>query len=293
MRSTFFLVLLLAVCLAQMAADIYAPSLPAIALSFDTTISHVQWSMSIYMLGVAVSQLIYGPLSEGVGRKPPIVSGLIIMVIGSVICMTSSTIDTLIVGRLIQGLGAGACTCLWRSIFRDVFTGEDLARSSSYLNIFIIFIIPSAPLLGGYLQVLFNWRANFVFMTGYTLVALAGMIFIFKETNQTYHVSKLKTDYIVKNYALLLKNRFFMGLSLSTFLTYGAFFSWFVIGPVLLIEKIGISPSTFGWLSFCGGAVACALAGYINGQLVKYLGMTFMMRVGWSIMILSGMLMAL
>lgn len=286
-----FIVLVLAACLTQFATDIYAPSLPAISVSLETAVDYVQWSMATYMLGVALSQLIYGPLSEGVGRKPPMIIGLLIMLVGSVICLVSDNVESLVIGRFVQGCGAGACASLWRSVFRDTYTGEELAKYSSYLVILIMFIVPAAPLLGGYLQELFSWRASFVFMTIYTLVAVLGIMLGFTETNKDHSISKLSLGYIISRYLMLLKSRIFMTITCSTFLSYGAGFIWFVMGPVLLIEKIGISPVDFGWLTFCGGGGAYALAGYLNGKFVKRMGMPFMMRFGWSIMIIASILM--
>lgn len=287
-----FPVLILAICLTQFAADIYAPSLVAIAQDLNVSISAVQWSMSVYLLGVALSQLVYGPLSDGVGRKLPMTIGLIIMTFGSVLCLFANEINLLIIGRFIQGCGAGACASLWRSVFRDSFTGEELAKYSAYLVIFIMFIVPSAPLLGSYLQITWGWFASFVLMAVYSAVALIGIILGFNETNKNYHLSNLAPRIIFKNYWILLKNPVFMGLTCSTFLSYGAFFAWFVIGPVLLIDEIGLSPILFGWLTFLGGGAAYALAGYLNGRLVKRFGMSWMMRFGWSVMIIAGFCMA-
>jgi len=113
-----FSVLIMAACLTQFAADIYAPSLPAMSRDLEASMDSVQWSMSIYMFGVAVSQLVYGPLSEGIGRKPPMIFGLLIMLIGSIVCAMTVNIALVIFGRLVQGIGAGACASLWRSVFR-------------------------------------------------------------------------------------------------------------------------------------------------------------------------------
>lgn len=289
-NALLFFVIVLAVCLTQFASDIYAPSLPNIASSLYTNVDLVQWSMAIYMLGVALSQLVYGPLSEGVGRKKPLLAGLIIMLIGSLVCLFSQSIETLIWGRLIQGCGAGACAALWRSIFRDVFTGEELAKYGSYLVVFIMFIVPAAPVLGGYLQGFYGWRACFAFMSIYTLVALFAILWGFKETSQHHHIERLKLSYLAKTYSTLLTSRIFMGITFCTFLSYGAFFSWFVSGPILLIKNIGISPVAFGWITFFGGGAAYALAGWLNGRFVKRFGMPVMMRFGWCVMILSSTL---
>lgn len=293
MNSTKLLlfVIILAACLTQFAADIYAPSLPAIAAGFHASIGLSQWSMAIYMFGVALTLLIYGPVSDGVGRKSPMIMGLSIMIAGSFMCLFSSNIYFLIVGRFIQGCGAGACAGLWRSIFRDVFTGEQLAKYGSYFTIFIMFIVPAAPALGGYLQQYFGWRASFVFMSFYAIFALILVIYAFQETSIHHHKEKLKLSYVMDTFRQLIMSPIFMGVTLCTFLSYGAFFAWLTAAPVLLIHLLGLSPGAFGLINFLGGGLAYALAGWINGRVVTRFGMSNMMRFGWSIMILSGVLM--
>lgn len=292
-KNLLFFVIILAVCLTQFASDIYAPSLPSIATSLNSSIGLVQWSMAIYMLGVALSQLIYGPISEGIGRKTPLVIGLIIMLVGSVICVFSPNINMLITGRFIQGCGAGACAALWRSVFRDVFTGEELAKYGSYFVIFVTFIVPAAPALGGYLQHYFGWRSTFIFMTVYGIVALSAILYGFSETSQHHHTDRLQWPYITSTFRRLLTSRIFMGVTLCIFLGYGAFFAWFTAGPVILIHQLGMTPVAFGWFTFIGGGAAYALAGWINGRVVSRFGIPNMMRTGWVIMFISGAFMLL
>jgi DHA1 family bicyclomycin/chloramphenicol resistance-like MFS transporter/DHA1 family 2-module integral membrane pump EmrD-like MFS transporter len=290
---TLFTALILVVCLTQFAADVYAPSLTDIAKIFETPIHQVQWSMSIYVLGVGISMLVYGPLSEGLGRKKPLIMGLTIMLIGSIICSRADDIETLLWGRLVQGLGSGSCAALWRPIFRDRFAGEELAKYTAYLTILIMFIIPAAPLLGGYLQSYFGWAANFVFMSAYTVVALCAIIFWYKESHSSYHISKLNRKNIVHNYGRLLKSRTFIGVTGATFLSYGAFFTWFVIGPVLLIEHLAMKPEVFGWVTFLGGGAGYGLAAWVNNKFVKQIGIGNMLRFGWGSMFASGVVMLL
>lgn len=288
----FFIIVLLG-CSTQFAADLYAPCIVSIADELGTSINNVQYSMSIYMLGIALSQLIYGPLSEGLGRKKTIIIGLSIMCIGILVCMFATNIETIILGRLIQGIGGGAPASLWRTMFRDLFSGEDLAKYTSYLVIFIMFIIPGAPLLGGYLEEFFGWNANFVFMLLYAILCLFSAIFILHETNKDHHISNLNFGKFYKNYKQMLTSRLFMCTSFSVFLSYGALFSWFIVGPVLLIDIIGMKPSEFGWVNFLGALGTYSSASYINGKLVKKLGIETMMRFAFSLMIISGILMSI
>lgn len=290
-NKLLFFVLILAVCLTQVASDIYTPSLPAIAINLHTSIDLTQWSLAIYMLGVAVSQLFYGPISEGIGRRAPLIVGLNIMLVGTLICLFSPNIYVLIFGRLIQGCGAGSCAALWRSVFRDVYTGEELSKYASYLVIFVTFIVPAAPLLGGYLQEYIGWRSTFIFMSVYTIVALSSVIYGFRETSQHHHKDRLQLSYIASTFRMFLTHRIFMGITLCSFLAYGAFFAWVTAAPVLLIHILKLTPATFGWITFIGGGTTYIIAGRLNGRWVSRFGMPNMIRFALSVMILSGIMM--
>jgi Bcr/CflA subfamily drug resistance transporter len=292
-KKIFFLTILFVSCSAQIASDIYSPSISFIASSLKTSISMVQSSMAIYMFGLAVSQLFYGPLSEGLGRKNTLIIGLLIFLSGHFVSLFSPTIGVLIAGRFIQGCGAGACSALWRSIFRDTFEGAELAKYGSYFSILVTFMVPAAPAVGGYLQAYFGWRSNFIFLALYTICTLLMVCCLFKESNIHRHISKLNTTFIVNSYKELLFSPIFMGYTLCTFLCYGAFFSWFSVGPVLLIEHIGISPIHFGWITLFGGGIFTALSSWIYGRTVTPFGTHFMLRSGLTIMMISGALLIL
>ncbi len=290
MRSKRLLILIIVLvgCLSQFSSDIYAPALPNIAHKLLTQISLVQISMAVYMLGIAVSILIYGFISEALGRRTPLIIGLCIATIGSIVCMFANNIYILILGRLIQGLGFGATAGLWRAIFRDLFSGKELAKYGSYLTIFVTFIIPAAPVLGGYLQNYLSWRAIFAFIGVYALFTLSLIIFAFKETSVHHHPEHLRIAYIRSSFHNLLTNPIFSGTTICTLLTYGAFFSWFVVGPVLLINVVGITPIEFGWLSAIAAGVACIIGSISNAKLVSRFGIPNMLRFGWGLMLLSG-----
>lgn len=290
MKSTklLFAIIIFVACSGQISSDINAPSLPAITLAFNTQVSSVQLSMAMFMVGLALSQLIYGPLSEAFGRRKPLLIGLSIFLAGNVACVFSTSILMLILGRFIQGCGAGACAALWRSIFRDAFEGDELARYGAYFSIFITFIIPVMPTIGGYLQHYFDWRACFLFLSLYATCTLTLVTLAFKETSRHHHRDRLKHTFIYQSFRQLLSSRVFMSYSLCTFLCYGAFFSWFSIGPVLLIHKLGMSPVRFGWLTLGISGVATIISGWVNAQLVVKLGAAVMMRTGLCLMLIAG-----
>ncbi len=222
-RKMAFFIILLVACLAQFGSDVYSSALPAIAKSLATSISLIQFNMAIYMLGVGLSELIYGPLSDSLGSKVPLLAaGLTLTAIGTVICVLAPKIDILLAGRFIQGCGA----VLWRSMFRDLFTGAELSKYGTYFAVFITFIIPAAPTVGGYLTHYLSWRAIFVFLLIYTLLTWFMSAFYLHETNQHRSKEKMNLAFYTAAMKELLTSRIFIGHSLCAFFSYGIFFSW-------------------------------------------------------------------
>ncbi len=290
--KTIFLILIVFIsCLSAFASDIYAPAIPDVATSLKVHISHVQFSLAIYMAGVTVSMLVAGILSEGIGRRPLLISGLLLMLIGTFMCIHATHIELLIFGRLVQGIGAGASSGLWRTIFRDRFSGTDLAKYSAYLTIFVVLIIPAAPMFGGYIQHFLGWRFIFVFISFYILITVIMVALFFKESHQHIHVEKLRLSFIKTNLKHVLSHRIFIGVTVPILILYGSFFSWYTVGPVLLIKQIGISPIYFGWLNFICAASTFTLGGFIGGRLVEKVGALNMLRLGLGIVIVGGLLM--
>ncbi|MDF3033637.1 MAG: multidrug resistance transporter, Bcr family [Alphaproteobacteria bacterium] len=286
-----FLVVVLVGFFAGIASDIYIPSVPAISDDLKTSIDKVQGTLSIFMFGLSISQLVYGPISEGIGRRYPLIIGLLIMAIGSFVCFYASSIETLLLGRFIQGLGVGAGASLWRSIFRDSFEGPQLAKYGGYLSVLVAFIVPAAPVLGGYLQIYFGWRANFLFLIFYALATVLIILVLFKETSVHHHKERLSRKFFMYALGQILSSRVFMGYTICTFISYGAFFAWLTASPVLLIKLAGISPVEFGCVTFLGGGGAMLLSGFINGKMVVKFGIHFMLRMGWALMFMAGSLM--
>ena len=284
----FLAVVVIVACTSGISSDIYAPSIPAIAKALNTTINHVQASMAIFMFGLALSQLVYGPIADVCGRKKPLIFGMILFVIGNIIIILTNNIFMLNFGRLVQGLGAGASASIWRAMFRDKYSGADMVKYGGYFTIAMTFMVPSAPLIGGYLQEFFSWKASFVFMIVYASIGIVLTIILMSESHDinTAHKFSLKT--IFKNFFKLMTHKIFVGYTFCSFLCFGAFFSWFVIGPVLIIHQLGHTPSFFGWFTLIGGGGAIAISGYVNGKFVKKYGSEYMLKLGWSIMFIAG-----
>lgn len=289
-NKSFFLLILFYVCTSKIGTSFYMPSIASIANGLSTSIDKVQFCMSIYMFGVAISQLIYGPLSEVFGRRIIMLIGFVIMFLGSLIGVFADNIDILSAGRFVEGIGAGACYALWRAIARDKGSGTDLAKDISYLAMAMIIIVPIIPVLGGYMDDSFGWRSNFILMSFFLLFVLVYTYFSLEETNIYTDRSKFNLQYIYKNYAILLSSKKFIYLSFGMFLFYGGFFSWLLVGSVILIKKMGMSPTEFGWINFFVLGGTRFITSYINTFLVSAYGTSRIIRLGCIISLFGGLI---
>jgi DHA1 family bicyclomycin/chloramphenicol resistance-like MFS transporter/DHA1 family 2-module integral membrane pump EmrD-like MFS transporter len=235
-----------------------------------------------------ISALAYGVLSEAIGRKKTLLIGLAISIIGILIAITAKNIETLQLGRLIQGLGAGACSGLFRSIMRDVYEGEAMAKIAGLLGNLSVLSVILAPFIGGYLEHYFNWQASFYFILLYVILLFIAIVIGFQETSKHHHISRLHYRFIGRTYKELLKSRLFLGLSFSSLATYGGFFAWVTQSPILLVHEAGLSPVTYGYLMLITGAMIF-LGNTINLRLLKRFHSLRILQWGWQIMALAGL----
>ncbi len=290
-KTILFLVVILSACLSGVASNVFTPSFIAVAQDFAVNVDDVQWGLSALAMGLSLSQLVYGPASEVFGRRRPLIAGLLIMIIGNIICFNAPSISWLIFGQFIQGFGAGAGASLWRSIFRDSFSGPELAKYGAHLSILMIFFIPASPTLGGYLLEYFGWRSNFVFLTIYSIITIVVVTVLFRESSKHHHRDNLSRKFYMNASWQLLSSPVFMGNSFCAFLCFGAFFSWIATSPILLIKVAGMNPVEFGWITFLIGGLAMGLGSFVNGKLVMRFGTNFTLRFGLIVMCISGVMM--
>ena len=290
-KFKILLVLILVACLSGFISDIYTPSFLTMTTDLHSTLIGIQQSMSVFMMLLAISQFVYGPLSEVLGRRPTLLIGVLIMIAGSVLCTLAANITQLMLGRAIQGAGAGACACLWRAIFRDMFDAQQIAKYGGYLGIAMVCIVAASPFLGGYLEIYSGWRASFLATILYGLIVFFLIYAILPETNTERTVGRLNINFFCKAYSQLLSSSVFMGYSLCVFFTYGAFFSWFVVGPVVCALYFKLSPENFGLLNLALGGSAMAIGGIFNARYVARFGQDVMLRLGWGLIISSAFFM--
>lgn len=173
----------LIVSIGQFSMGLVFPSLPWIAQDFSITADDAQLLISIYLLGFGPSQLIYGPISDALGRKPILITGLTLALLGlSIAVLGNHSFEMLVIGRFVQGLGAGCCAVLARASLRDSYDGANLPRALSWVTIVASFTPIIAPVLGGFINHSFGWLAVFISLLSYILLVLILLIFLFSET---------------------------------------------------------------------------------------------------------------
>ena len=278
--------------LSHVVADIYLPSFQAIIQEFNAQEGQVQMSMAYFMFAFALSQLFYGPWSDAFGRRYPLIVGLLICLLGSIICYYATSIEMLNVGRFFQGFGTGAANVLGRAIMRDCYSGNTLARNLSLLGSITIIVMVTAPLAGGYVQEFFDWRINFVILIFYTALLIGSILFFIPETNQHVSAHFLKGKVLAQSVKNILSNTDFLNYTAFLSLAYGGILIWLSAGPILLEQGLHLPPATVGWLIFIEG-MFYALGAWINAYLVNRQGYVITVKHGLLIMTLAGALLIL
>lgn len=257
---------LLIVCLfglGPITTDLYLPALPLIGRELGGSVADVQLTLSIYLFGFAAAQLVLGPLSDRLGRKPVLLAGLFVYLLGSLGCMLAPNISLLVLARLVQAVGACSGPVVGRAMIRDLYAPPDMARILAYVSSAMAIAPMLGPVIGGWLTVWFGWRANFAALLSIALVLAACAWRWLPESNA--HRDPLATSpaRIVGNFRTLFADRVFVGYSLCFGAAYGALFSFISGSSFVFIEIYRVPPQWYG------ASFALAVLGYIFGALMS------------------------
>ena len=249
--------------------DEYTPSLPHMILPLNTTASMLQLSVTIYMLAFAISQIICGSLSDAYGRRPIILWTVPLFLIGSLICVFATSMDLLMLGRFIQGAGVGALALSGPAIMADSFTEAELPKVSGYYSTVYSFIPISAPVIGGFLQSIFNWQANFWFMLVLGIIIMAVFYIKLPETHPPEHRHPLSFSNVFKSYLNILSHRGYVFSVLAMTFVWSMFIIFSIMAPFLIQNKLGFQAHTYGLLALLVG-LAFFAGNLLNNFLLKF-----------------------
>jgi len=278
--------------LSQFASDNFLPSLPAISKDLSASTNLTKMTISIYLAGLFISQLVYGPLGDSKGRRPIIFIGTGIFGVGSIICLFAPNIYILLLGRFVQGLGIGASSALFRAIMRDCFQGVELARTGAYLSIVFAIIPAIAPVTGGYIQAYLGWRYNFGLCLLLLIIIGAYLYFYLPETLPKSKRKHRRLTKIIQTYFEIFTNKVFILNTLCSCLAYSALMIYLTISPFLFQHVIGLTPVQFGWLMPLT-ALSFLLGGIANSRLMYKYGLIKIMQTGGILQLLTSLIMLL
>lgn len=275
--------------LQPLSTDLYLASLPHLATGFGATPAAVQQTLSFFVIGFGVAQLVSGPLSDRYGRRPVLLVGLAIYAAASLACALAPTLPFLVGARLVQAVGCCTAAVVARALIRDAFTPAEgaqvLSKASSLLALAPIF----GPVLGGYLQVGFGWRAAFVFHTLFCIVLALSALRWMKETNR--HRNPAATRNLFARYRRLASADFFWAWTLPGALSYAAIFTFISGSSFALIEILGVPTEWYGYC-FAFGVTGYLLGTLVCRRLLARLGLQRTLLAGATLSLLSGLLFA-
>lgn len=279
--SIVFILGLLAM-LMPLSIDMYLPALPVISAQFGVPAGSAQMTLSTYILGFAVGQLLYGPMADSLGRKPVILGGTLIFATAAAACALAPTIDYLIVTRFFHGLAAAAASVVINALMRDIYPKEEFSRMMSFVMLVTTIAPLVAPIVGGAVLVWFSWHAIFWILAVVALLASAMVYFFIDETlavekRQPFH---LRTT--LGNFASLFRHKRVLSYMLASGFSFAAMFSFLSAGPFVYIELNHVSPQHFGYY-FALNIVFLFVMTTINSRFVRRMGALWMFRAGLTI----------
>ncbi len=260
------------------AIDMYLPALPDIGSSLGASVGAVQWSLTAFFLALGAGQLFYGPVSDMVGRKPPLYFGLGLFTLASVGCALATSIEMLVALRFLQGMGAAAGMAIPRAVVRDLHTGTDAARLMSLLMLVFSVSPILAPLAGSGVIALSGWRGVFWVVA---VAAVAGLALVWASLTETRTAADRVESSLggaLRAYALLLRDWHYLGLVFIGGCAMAGFFVYLAGSPFVLINHYGLTPTQYS-MAFGVNAAAFIAASQFTATLGERFGLVRVVKV--------------
>jgi DHA1 family bicyclomycin/chloramphenicol resistance-like MFS transporter len=260
------------------AIDMYLPALPAISADLHASTAATQMTLMIFFVAFGVCQIVYGPVSDMVGRKPPLYFGIVVFALGGIGCGLSPSIEWLIFFRFVQGLGASAVMVIPRAIIRDLHTGADATRLMSLIMLVFSVSPILAPLTGSALIVPFGWRAVFAAVTIAAIFSFLLVAFVLKETRPPEDRVEVSVRSVLDGFGILLRDWRFLGLTFIGGFGMSSFFAFLASSSFIYIGHFGLTPTQYS-LAFSVNAIGFIGASQFSGYLTERFGVARVVSV--------------
>nr|WP_051442549.1 Bcr/CflA family multidrug efflux MFS transporter [Saccharomonospora iraqiensis] len=266
--------------------DMYLPALPLMAEDLGSTDAVLQLTLAVFLVGLGVGQLVAGPLSDSWGRRGPLLVGVSIFIMASVLAAASPSAEVLIAARAVQALGAATGMVIARAAVRDLFSGAAMARFFSVLMLVVGVAPILAPVIGGQLLEWTSWRGIFVTLTVFGGLLLVVAALALPETLPVAGRRPPRFGRIVRTYRDLLADRVFLGYTVTVGLAFAAMFTYISGSSFVLQDLYGLSPGEYS-LAFGMNGVGLVIMTQVNGRIVGRFAPRTLLRTGLTMVTVS------
>ncbi len=292
--DTFALTALLAAltALAPLSTDLYLPTLPDMGRAFGVSPAKVQLTLSAYLVGFAIGQIAYGPISDWYGRRSGLLVALACYCAGSLICLFAPSIDVLIGARVLQAFGGSGAIVLARAVVRDLYSGARAGKELSLMSLVMAFGPVSAPMIGGILHAFFGWRSSFAALLIFGTVVMVMVLRKMPETVGERPQERISLGAMLEGYRQILRSREFNIYLLTGAASYTGLIGWLSAAPFVLQNVYGQTPLNLSFLLSLS-AVGYLIGALIASRIVLRIGIARTVGLGAGLMICGALVMCL
>jgi MFS transporter, DHA1 family, multidrug resistance protein len=277
-RSFFVILVLMSMC-GPLGMNIILPSMSSYQVIFDTDYASSQLTLTFYLVAVALGQLIYGPFSDRFGRRPIVLFGLSVMVVGTIIGLNAVSIEMLIFGRMVQAFGACSGMVMGRSMIRDKYAAEAAAAVIAYMTMAIVLAPTLGPLIGGLLEDLFGWQSLYAFMLLFGATILITAHFVLPETLPTENRQEARFSQLFTSFWHLFKNPTFCAYALQVAFSTSAYFAFLGGSSYVVVDLMGGTATELGLL-FVAVSVFYVIGNFGTAKFSGRLGVYKVVMIG-------------
>jgi DHA1 family bicyclomycin/chloramphenicol resistance-like MFS transporter len=271
-----------------LATDLYLPALPALRRDLGVTDALAQLTLSAFVVGFGLAQLVYGPLSDRYGRRPVLLGGLALFMVGSIAAMLAPTIELLVAARILQGVGACSGPVIGRAIVRDLYDPVRGARTLAQIMMLLVTVPMFAPLVGGYLTAWFGWRATFAFLFLCGLALWTVTFRLLAESSRHFDVTATNFRQMARNARMVFSNPVFVAYAACFTLSYTTIFCYLSASAFVLIDTLGVPPERYG-LWFMIPVAGNFVGSYVCSRLTRRVALSNLLGAGVGFGALGGL----
>ncbi|WP_027358254.1 multidrug effflux MFS transporter [Desulforegula conservatrix] len=272
-----------------LATDMYLPAIPTLQKQWNQPLSVINLTLVCFFIAYCISLLVYGPVSDRYGRRPPLMAGIGLYILACILCALSPNAESLIVSRIIQAAGAAAAATLAMAISKDLFTGKEREQILAVIAVIVSLAPMLAPVLGGWLLKWFSWPWIFVSQAILGAISLAG---VYKMEETLKNPIKVKVSELASGYIYLFKNVKFMGYAIMVAIAAFPLFAFIGGSADIYITRLGLTEQTFGYF-FGANALAFMAGSFSCSRLLRVMSSKHLMTAGFIGILTGGLWMLL